>query len=119
MESVIKEQSSIKSNDVEAHIARMVEYFYSDRTDLYFKEMPEIECMIKQGEISFSSKMTLQGDQEILKYYKSHPVIHQIYDDTALYDKCLFLEKFIKNTTADSDYYGIKTWFKYEEGKKL
>jgi hypothetical protein len=101
--------------DLEQHIKSLTEYFYTDRTDLYFKEVPEIEKKIKNGEINFSSKTELKNPEELLKYYKEKPVIHQIYDDISLYEKCSFLENFINTSQPDSDYSGIKTWFKYEE----
>jgi hypothetical protein len=103
--------------DLEEHIKILSEYFYTDRTDLYFKEVPEIEKKIKNGDINFSSKNDSKNPEELLKYYKQQAVIHQIYDDISLYEKCSFLENFIKTCKPDSDYYGIKTWFKYEESK--
>lgn len=103
------------SKDIEVHIKSVNEYFYSDKTDLYFKEVPIIEAKILSGEINYSSKVEFCNSLEILNYYKSLPVIQQVYDDIALYQKCMNLEEHIKSTEADSDYYGIKTWFKYEE----
>jgi len=50
-----------------------------------------------------------------LKYYKSQSIISQIYDDLHLIDKCSLLKNFMDETTAECEYDGIKTWFKYEE----
>jgi hypothetical protein len=66
--------------------------------------------------INFSSiNHLIKTPDEILKYYKSQSIILQIYDDLHLIDKCSILQNFMDETPAESEYDGIKTWFKYEE----
>ncbi len=113
MERIVVDNSS---SDIEDYILTLENYFYTDRTDLYFKEVHVIENYIRDGKITFSSVYNLSGIDPLLDYYRTKPIVLQIYDDIALYEKCSILEEFINSNKPDSDYNGIKTWFKREEG---
>lgn len=118
MESTVDNDIPTSVNDVETHIDKLSKFFYTDKCEDYLRDIIEVEEKILKGEINFSSKVQgLEDKDEILKYFKSIPVIDQIYDDEHLLHRCVELQKFVQGTKPDSEYKGIKTWFKYEGGK--
>lgn len=73
----------------------------------------EIESKIFEGELTSRDNR----DEELTDYevFKSYPLVHQIFDDDALFQKCFAALKEIDTKEPSANSNGIKSWFRYEE----